>query len=109
MGPGNVSPVTQVTGGIDRTVPSVTASLDAASRSVSITGVDSGSGVAAVQYRLTVGGVVTQDWTTAGGPVPIGSIAGMPVSPLVTLTPKTSPFLATWLIISPKPSVTSAR
>ncbi|MFI5894090.1 OmpL47-type beta-barrel domain-containing protein [Actinoplanes sp. NPDC051513] len=72
---GNVSPVTQVTVGIDKTLPSVTASLDAATRSVSITGVDSGSGVAAVQYRLTVGGVVTQDWTTAGGAVPIGSSA----------------------------------
>ncbi|GIF23773.1 hypothetical protein BJ973_004384 [Actinoplanes tereljensis] len=72
---GNVSPVTQVEVGIDKTVPTAAASLVAASRSVVITGADTGSGVAAVQYRLTVGGAVTQDWTTAGAPVPIGSSA----------------------------------
>jgi hypothetical protein len=72
---GNVSPVTSVTVGIDKVVPTATAALDGPSRSVTITGADTGSGVAAVQYRLTVGGAVTQDWTTAGGPVPIGSPA----------------------------------
>jgi hypothetical protein len=72
---GNVSTVTELVVGIDRTAPSVSASLNAAARTVSITGTDALSGIAAVQYRLTVGGVVTQDWTTANGAVPIGSAA----------------------------------
>ncbi|MEV0566972.1 Ig-like domain-containing protein [Dactylosporangium sp. NPDC050588] len=72
---GNVSAVTERTVGIDRTAPTATAALDPASRAVSITGADALSGVGAVQFRLTVGGVVTQDWTTASGAVPIGSPA----------------------------------
>ncbi|GAA2631356.1 galactose-binding domain-containing protein [Paractinoplanes durhamensis] len=72
---GNVSPVTSVDVGIDKTVPTATAALDAAARAVTVTGADTGSGISSVQYRLTVGGVVTQDWTTASGPVPIGSSA----------------------------------
>nr|BFE61210.1 hypothetical protein GCM10020063_057360 [Dactylosporangium thailandense] len=72
---GNVSAVTERTVGIDRTAPTATAAFDAGSRSVTITGTDALSGIGAVQYRLTVGGVVTQDWTTASGPVPIGSSA----------------------------------
>ncbi|MFG2044294.1 OmpL47-type beta-barrel domain-containing protein [Dactylosporangium sp. NPDC048998] len=72
---GNVSPVTERTIGIDRTAPTATAALDQGSRSVTITGSDALSGIGAVQYRLTVSGVVTQDWTTAAGAVPIGSSA----------------------------------
>ncbi|HWS33204.1 MAG TPA: Ig-like domain-containing protein, partial [Actinoplanes sp.] len=72
---GNVSAVTELTVNIDRGNPSATASFDAAGRTVTITGTDEDSGIAAVQYRLTVGGVVTQDWTTANGAVPIGSAA----------------------------------
>ncbi|GGM55041.1 OmpL47-type beta-barrel domain-containing protein [Dactylosporangium sucinum] len=72
---GNVSPVSELTVGIDRTAPTAAATFDSASRSVTITGTDALSGIAALQYRLTVGGVVTQDWTAAAGPVPIGSAA----------------------------------
>ncbi|WP_430784182.1 Ig-like domain-containing protein [Actinoplanes sp. G11-F43] len=72
---GNVSAVTELTVNIDRTSPAATATLDTAARAVTISGTDALSGIAAVQYRLTVGGVVTQDWTTATGAVPIGSAA----------------------------------
>jgi hypothetical protein len=72
---GNVSAVTQRVVGIDRTKPTVKGTFDADARAVTITGTDALSGVAAVQYRLTVGGVVTQDWTVANGAVPIGSAA----------------------------------
>ncbi|GAA0481724.1 hypothetical protein Ade02nite_57250 [Paractinoplanes deccanensis] len=72
---GNVSAVTSLVVGIDRTAPTASATYDKAARTVTITGSDALSGVGAVQYRLTSGGVVTQDWTTAAGAVPIGSAA----------------------------------
>ncbi|MEU4163532.1 Ig-like domain-containing protein [Actinoplanes sp. NPDC026670] len=72
---GNVSVVTQRIVGIDRTKPSAAATFDSGARAVTVTGTDALSGIGAVQYRLTVGGVVTQDWTTANGAVPIGSSA----------------------------------
>ncbi|GAA1647389.1 OmpL47-type beta-barrel domain-containing protein [Actinoplanes couchii] len=68
---GNVSTVTESTVNIDRTKPSATASLDAAARTVTVTGTDALSGVADVQYRLSAGG----EWTVANGAVPIGSPA----------------------------------
>ncbi|BCY08510.1 carbohydrate-binding protein [Actinoplanes sp. L3-i22] len=72
---GNVSAVTDRTVRIDRTAPTANAALNAATRTVTITGTDALSGIGAAQYRLTVGGVVTQDWTAASGGVPIGSAA----------------------------------
>ncbi|GGN91985.1 carbohydrate-binding protein [Actinoplanes lobatus] len=72
---GNVSAVTQRIVGIDRTKPTAAATFDSGARAVTITGSDALSGIGAVQYRLTVGGVVTQDWTVTNGAVPIGSAA----------------------------------
>ncbi|XVU21242.1 OmpL47-type beta-barrel domain-containing protein [Actinoplanes sp. CA-054009] len=68
---GNVSAVTSLVAGIDRTSPTASASYDKAARTVTITGADALSGIGAVQYKLT--GI--QEWTTATGAVPIGSAA----------------------------------
>ncbi|TGO05752.1 OmpL47-type beta-barrel domain-containing protein [Serinibacter arcticus] len=73
---GNVSDVASLTVSIDRTVPTVTATPDTERRTVTVTGQDALSGIAAVQYRLEVAGQpVPTDWTTYAAPVAVGSAA----------------------------------
>ncbi|MEV6302175.1 Ig-like domain-containing protein [Actinoplanes sp. NPDC051861] len=67
---GNVSEITEIKVGIDRTAPTARATFNSQTRELTITGTDALSGIAAVQYRLPGG-----DWTTANGAVPIGSAA----------------------------------
>jgi hypothetical protein len=67
---GNVSAVTERTVGIDRTGPTVKATFDSDSRELTITGTDALSGIGTVEYRIGAGA-----WTTATGPVPVGSAA----------------------------------
>ncbi|WP_229073301.1 OmpL47-type beta-barrel domain-containing protein [Actinoplanes sp. DH11] len=67
---GNVSAVTERTVGIDRTAPAATAAFDKGTREVTITGTDALSGIGSLEYRLAGGA-----WTTATGPVTVGSAA----------------------------------
>ncbi|TGO05753.1 OmpL47-type beta-barrel domain-containing protein [Serinibacter arcticus] len=73
---GNVSQVATVRVGIDRTVPTVAAVVDTASRTVTATGADSLSGVASVEHRVQVdGGALPSTWTPVTAPVTVGADA----------------------------------
>lgn len=60
---GNVSPTSTVALKVDRTVPTITADVDATARTVRLTASDAGSGVSRLEYR--VGEAAT--WTTVAG------------------------------------------
>lgn len=64
---GNVSSEVSRTVKIDKTVPTASAALDAAARTVSITATDAASGVAAIEYRFDGAGAWQQ--TTAGAAI----------------------------------------
>jgi hypothetical protein len=69
-GQGNVAEVRPVVVGIDKEAPVSSATLDAATRTVTVRAVDSGSGVELVEYRLA-----GQEWTAYAGPVAVGDQA----------------------------------
>ena len=67
---GNVGEVRPVTFGIDATAPVTRAELDDATRTVTLTGQDSGSGMERIEYRLDGGA-----WRTYPGPFEVGADA----------------------------------
>ncbi|WP_193605190.1 alpha-L-arabinofuranosidase C-terminal domain-containing protein [Nocardioides dongkuii] len=67
---GNVGEVRPLEVGIDATAPVTSAAYDAAARTVTLTGADSGAGLGRIEYRLDGGA-----WTTYGGPVAVGDRA----------------------------------
>ncbi|MFC0629318.1 alpha-L-arabinofuranosidase C-terminal domain-containing protein [Kribbella deserti] len=67
---GNVGDIRPIVVGIDATPPVTKAALDAQARTVALTSVDSGAGVARTEYRIGAG-----VWTAYGGPVVVGDAA----------------------------------